>query len=118
MPPCSARSSPFQFFFRRNPQTHGFVDEFEHDERHGKGPDETGSDAQQLNPDNTGRRSADVENSGGQGAPGAIHAMDGNCADRVIDLDFVEKQDRKDHQDAGNGTDNNGAAGQDVGATR
>ena len=49
----------FQFFFRGNPQANGLVDQLEHDEGGGEGPQEAGGDPQQLDADDAGRGAAD-----------------------------------------------------------
>ena len=85
----------FHFFFRRDPQADGFVDQFEHKKCGRKDPQKAGADAQQLDADDFGRGSTDVEYAGCQGAPGTADAVYGNGADRIIHLDFVKETEPK-----------------------
>src|SRR5207237_10786027 len=47
------------------------------------------------------RRSSDLKQANRQAAPGAVDAMDGNCAHRVIYSHFVEEEHGFDDQDSG-----------------
>jgi hypothetical protein len=56
------------------------------------------------------------EEADGDGAEDAVGEVDGGGADRVVDLDLVEEEDGRDHQQAGDEADHQGAADADEGA--
>ena len=107
---------PLKLLLGRNPETHRHVDELEHHEGSGKGPDKTGRDSDNLNPDDRQGGPAHVEDPGGQSPPGPADAVDGNGTHRVVHPDSVEKENRDDHQDPGKGPDEDRRARGNVGA--
>ena len=101
---------PLKLFFFAHPQAHRGLDDTEHDEGKGEGEDADADDADQLT-DELGAAGQAAKDADGQGAPYAGHQVDRYGSDRIVDLDLIEEQHRKDHDGAGDQADDDGRQG-------
>ena len=105
------------FLLLRDAQADGFLDEGEDDEHGRQHPDQHAGQAQHLDAEKGEAVAvedalAGGEEAGGQGAPGAVDAVDGNRAHGVIDLcHVVEEFHREDAEHTGDDADDGGAEG-------
>ncbi len=81
------------------------IQNLEEDKGDTERPDKGGAHAEQLHPDDLGGGPADIEQAGGQGAPGAADAVHRNGTDRIVNLDSVKEQNGQDNQNTGDQTD-------------
>ena len=93
----------FGFLIRADPHTHDGLQGAKHDEREDERRRPHSNHADQLT-HNRESRVGRVKQRAGQDAPDATHAVHRNGADRIVDLQLVQRHDREEHDHAGDQT--------------
>ena len=106
----------FEFLFCRDTEPHGLFDDVKHQQTEAERPDERASRAKQLDSELTEATAVEqprvcvsdfqdgfrIEETTGNRAPQAVHRMDADGADGIVDADAVERHHAERHKNTRN----------------